>query len=271
MTQLEDPSLDQRRWNDIGKRKLEAIDEDPQRFIVDSSKFHKGAQDMIKILPGVAGKKILDFGSGRGEFSVSLAKLGGLVTGIDLGPDLVALSKRVASVNDVECDFVVGSVAELPFEDATFDYVVGNGVLHHLPPRLLVDSLREASRVLKPGGMAFFNEPIENSKAFEFVQNVIPVERPGMPEHRPSILQRAQWKKYLAAADDRPLSNKELLEGKGDFRSVTFEYYGLLIRLSRLVPNPSFAKILRRIDLALVHPRSPVKHLAQSVLVRYEK
>ena len=271
MSQLEDASLDQRRWNEIGKNKLQAVDEDPERFIVDSTKFHKSAQDLIGALPSVAGKKILDFGSGRGEFSISLAKLGGVVTGIDLGPDLVELSKRVAAVNDVDCEFVVGSVADVPFEEGSFDYVVGNGVLHHLPPSVLIMALSEAHRVLKPNGMAFFNEPIENSKLFDFLQNVIPVESPGMAEYRPSILQRAQWKKYVAEADDRPLSNRELTEGKGEFASVDFEYYGMLVRLGRLIPNATFVKMLQRVDVALVHERSPVKRFAQSVLATYKK
>ena len=52
-------------------------------------------------------------------------------------------------VETAACD-----AAELPFEDESFDLVLGHAVLHHLPD--LDRCFEEFARVLKPGGMLFF-------------------------------------------------------------------------------------------------------------------
>ena len=49
-------------------------------------------------------------------------------------------------------EVVNGDAERLPFEDATFDRVSSNGVLHHTPD--MPAALREIRRVLKPGGEA---------------------------------------------------------------------------------------------------------------------
>ena len=49
---------------------------------------------------GIAGKKILDVGCGTGLLSVKLAKLNGLVTGVDLSPDMLSIATdRARSLN----------------------------------------------------------------------------------------------------------------------------------------------------------------------------
>jgi len=272
MKEIEEIYKCQDRWNDeYGKLNMVAIHKNPAKYFVDPCKLSKQKLDMIEAMRSKEQKQILELGSGRGEFSVALAKMGGIVTGVDIGVDLVNLAKEVAVVNRVKCDFVVGSIIELPFQEGTFDYVVGNAILHHLPRIGVLHSLKESYRVLKPGGIALFTEPIENSKVFDFIQNLIPLEKPGSPQYRPSILQKTKWKLHLKAADDRALSNAELMDAKGDFKKVEFKYYGFIIRLTRLYPNRTFQRMLESIDNILTHRYSPVKKLSQSVLVTYKK
>ncbi|MBN1874738.1 MAG: class I SAM-dependent methyltransferase [Anaerolineae bacterium] len=244
---------------------MAVIQDTPEKFVIDPEKLSIEKLDLIKAMSDIEKKQILEFGSGRGEFSVALAKLGGIVTGIDIGENLIELARRVATTNNVDCEFVVGSIDKLQFEDNLFDFVVGNGILHHLPKKAVLNSLNEAYRVLKPGGMALFTEPIENSRVFDFVQNLFPVGR------RPSILQRAKWIAFLEAADDRALSNAELTDAKGCFREIEFKYYGLLIRLTRLFPGSKFRQLLQTIDLFLTHKYSPIKKLSRVILVTYRK
>jgi ubiquinone/menaquinone biosynthesis C-methylase UbiE len=269
---IENTWRSQSRWNDAhGKKKLELIKKNPETFVVDPTSLPRRKLDLIEAMPDARNKRILEFGSGRGEISVVLAKLGGIVTGIDIGEDLTKLAREVAAVNDVRCEFTVGSIDKLEFEDSTFDLVVGNAILHHLPKKGIVDSLSEAYRVLKPGCVALFNEPIENNRVFDFLQNLIPVGKPGTPDYRPSILQRAKWAEFIERADDRSLSNRELADAKGSFREVEFRYYGWLIRLGRLFPNAGFKRLLQKLDLLFTHKYSPVKKLSQRVVVIYRK
>lgn len=271
----------QSKWNNVyGKANLLKMKEKPEQFLIDKNdigKLLKIKHDLVKaMLKGNASSnelknlKILELGSGRGEFSILLTKMGGDVTGIDIGIDLVDLSKQTAKLNKVICDFIVGSIDQLPFDDCTFDFVVGNAILHHLPEKGIKDTLSEAYRVLKHGGQALFTEPLENSKLFDFIQNLIPVGK-GTPQNRPSILQHKEWKKYLQEADDRALTNKELVSAKGEFDSISFTYYGFLSRLVRLFRNVRFRKLLSKIDVLLTHRFSPIKKLSQSGLVIYKK
>lgn len=272
MKEIENIKKSQSRWNDLqGKSNLAAIQNNPEAFIVDPEKISKQKLDMIEEISDLNNKKILEYGSGRGEFSVVMAKLGGIVTGVDIGNDLVELAKKTASLNNVECHFMVCSIDKLKFEDESFDFVIGSGILHHLPKKGVIKSLSEAYRVLKPGGKALFIEPVENSKTFDFIQNLIPVDKPGSPRYRPSILNRKKWNVFLEEADDRSLSDAELINAKGEFSEVKLKYYGFLIRLGRLYPNKVFKNILKGIDYVLTHDLSPLKKLSQSVIVIYKK
>jgi SAM-dependent methyltransferase len=98
----------------------------------------------------------LEIGAGTGYFSLNLLKAGvvGHATCTDISPGMLqtleANARRLAlDVETVACD-----AAELPFEDASFDLVLGHAVLHHLPA--LDRSFAEFARVLRPGGTLFF-------------------------------------------------------------------------------------------------------------------
>ena len=268
---------DQKRWNEVyGKNLLDIMGTDPEQFNIEHLGLTQNQKDLldflsVKILKSKKPLKILDYGSGRGEFSIFLAKLGAEVVGIDIGEDLVNLATQIAVQNSVSCSFVCGSIDNLPFDNESFDIVVGCAILHHLPKQGVQSSLREAYRVLKPNGSAFFTEPIENSIIFDFVQNTIPVGKPESTNYRPSILHKKAWKKHLYEADDRALSNKELIAAKGKFTAVDFTYYGMFIRLHRLWRNASFGKLLTTLDRYATHTYSPIKKLSQSVLVQYDK
>ncbi len=97
-------------------------------------------------------KRCLDAGCGGGRASVLMAQAGAReVVGVDLSPTNVAsCQKRALQKGLSNARFVQHSLLDLPFEDASFDVVWCNGVLHHTadPDR----GLREITRVLKPAG-----------------------------------------------------------------------------------------------------------------------
>jgi SAM-dependent methyltransferase len=101
------------------------------------------------------GKNALELGCGTGVFLEKVAPSGSRIRGIDLSIDLLLKAKdRVATLRNVCLDR--GNAEELPYPDATFDTVYGSSILHHLD---LDVALREAFRVLKPGGWLVFAEP----------------------------------------------------------------------------------------------------------------
>lgn len=103
-------------------------------------------------------KTCLDAGCGGGRFLVALARSGAKkVRGIDISEDAIAAAKhRVASRNlSDRVEIRKASVLDIPYPDATFDYVVSSGVIHHTPdPKR---GFQQIVRVLKPGGKIFLS------------------------------------------------------------------------------------------------------------------
>jgi len=100
---------------------------------------------------------VLDLGCGDGHFaSVAYEELP-----LDVGIDVLARDLReAASRPGVYRHMVFASGACLPFPDASFNTVVSNCVLEHIPE---VDTvLREISRVLRPGGVFLATMPSEH-------------------------------------------------------------------------------------------------------------
>lgn len=92
------------------------------------------------------GSRVLDLGTGTGVAAASVVERGASVVGVDFSESMITEARQAMP----ETEFRVASAESLPFEDRSFDAVVGNAVLHHLaePGR----SLGEAHRVLEPQG-----------------------------------------------------------------------------------------------------------------------
>lgn len=56
--------------------------------------------------------------------------------------------------------FAQGGAEAIPAPDASFDIVLMFKSLHHVPVALMGQALREISRVLRPGGVAWISEPV---------------------------------------------------------------------------------------------------------------
>jgi SAM-dependent methyltransferase len=105
--------------------------------------------DMLRaFLAPRPGEHVVDLGCGSGRALLWNRDLGAAMTGIDIAPFFSHEARQ-------EVDLLLGDLRTLPFADATFDKAWSLDVLEHLSPDALNGMLREAARVLKPGGALF--------------------------------------------------------------------------------------------------------------------
>lgn len=111
-----------------------------------------------------AGLDVLDVGCGQGIDLVEYARAGAHATGVDLTPRHAELARSHINALGLTATVVEGDAESLPFEDASFDFVASNGVLHHTPD--MPAALREIRRVLRPGGEA--RVAVYNRRSFHY-------------------------------------------------------------------------------------------------------
>jgi SAM-dependent methyltransferase len=104
-----------------------------------------------KLLPLLAGHRVLEVGCGQGHLTTRLAERGIDVVGIDANPNApeVSGSDRVLHMR----------AEDLSFANEEFDAVIAVHAIEHIPP--LDAAAAEMARVLKPGGKALFVYPAE--------------------------------------------------------------------------------------------------------------
>jgi ubiquinone/menaquinone biosynthesis C-methylase UbiE len=115
----------------------------------------------------LAGKKVLEIGSGAGGHSCIFKRHGADVTAVDITPERVAsTAAKFAMLKGGSGNALQADAENLPFDDESFDIVYSNGVLHHSPDT--ERCIAEATRVLKPGGLVVIMLYSRVSAAFMF-------------------------------------------------------------------------------------------------------
>jgi len=113
---------------------------------------------------GPGERTVLDLGCGSGFTSRFLAGRGVRVVGVDVSPEQIRLAREQAAAGPAAArdlmEFGVASTADLEAAGERFDGVIGHAFLHHLAADELRDLLEEIGGLLRPGGRAWFLEPV---------------------------------------------------------------------------------------------------------------
>lgn len=112
--------------------------------------YHGCLNVMLKYMPSYT--KALDIGCGDGFFT---SKLKGRVHGLDYSEHAIAFAKILAP----RVNFTIGDATKLPYKDDSFDLVIFNGVLEHIEPSSLPETIKEATRVLMGRGYILVSVP----------------------------------------------------------------------------------------------------------------
>lgn len=167
--------------------------------------------------------RVLDFGCGAGRLSQALAEHADQVVGLDVSPPMLDTA-RTLDRSDGRCLFLLGEDPDLrAFPDGSFDLVLTERVLQHLPRPVLENYVAEFVRVLRPGGVAFLHLPTRplwtlRGTVWRFVPGSVvrwaqrallrypaPMRMTGVPEDRLAALVAAAGAEVVTSVDvDEP-------------------------------------------------------------------
>lgn len=121
--------------------------------------------DINHLQPLIAGKRVIDFGCGHGNFAHALVNRGAaFVLGIDFGEKSVAYATEIRDRLGVPAErisFKQATVYESGEAEESFDFAIQNGVFHHTDDE--DRAYREVHRVLKTGGWFWVYTDGENA------------------------------------------------------------------------------------------------------------
>lgn len=112
--------------------------------------FAAGAAAFVERVGVNIGDNILDVATGTGNLAIPAARLGGIVTGVDIAPNLVAIARAKAAAGKLDIVFDEGNAEALPYGRNVFKTVMSMfGVMFVPRPER---AIAELIRVTKPGG-----------------------------------------------------------------------------------------------------------------------
>jgi ubiquinone/menaquinone biosynthesis C-methylase UbiE len=146
-------------------------------------------------------KTVLEYGCADGSLSLgelNLTRHCYSLTGIDISD--VAIQKATAKVDRAgsrNVRFLAMNAEAMTFPNQSFDVVFGRGIVHHLD---LNKCFGEVSRVLRPGGVAIFCEPMGHNPLLNLYRRLTPEIR--TPDEHPLLMSDfALARRYFARVD----------------------------------------------------------------------
>ncbi|MCA9322482.1 MAG: class I SAM-dependent methyltransferase [Planctomycetes bacterium] len=150
-------------WNNVSTTRLganfavvgTAFDEDPtdESLILHGEPEVQILTDKLHLGPE---SRVLEIGAGVGRLAYHMASRCGAYVGGDISANMLDIARENCQDHD-NTEFVeLAEASPLPFGDASFDAVYAQAVFIHLDREDCFNYMREAFRVLRPGGRVYF-------------------------------------------------------------------------------------------------------------------
>lgn len=143
-------------------------------------------------------RRVLEYGCGNGQNSIKIAPHCLSIHGLDLSDVAIEQARQQSlKMKYDHAQFTAGNAEQMSFADEEFDFIYGSSILHHLD---LKKAYAELVRVLKPGGIALFLEPLGHNPLINGYRNRTPDFR--TPDEHPLVRSDYQLaKKFFDRVD----------------------------------------------------------------------
>jgi ubiquinone/menaquinone biosynthesis C-methylase UbiE len=156
----------------------EHLEEVERRFLQESWFAQEpGAPPYSGLIPydRLKGKDVLEIGCGTGVHARLIAEAGARLSAVDLTPTAVELTRRRLAMHGLEADVREADAENLPYPDASFNFVWSWGVIHHSARTDRI--VAEIARVLRPGGevrlMVYHRSSITYWVQYQLIRGVL--------------------------------------------------------------------------------------------------
>ena len=169
-------------------------------------------------------KNILEIGCSYGFYAKLYSQNALEYCGIDISNEAI---KKAQMLNIKNAEFLCTDAHEIPKNDMEFDFVIVNGLLHHLD---LLTALKEIHRVLKNDGYLIFREPLGTNPLFQI------------------------YRKFTSEArtkDERPFTFGDIQLMKKFFIFKNIDYIGFTNIFSAFIRIKIIRSLLTKIDFFL--------------------
>ncbi len=204
--------------------------------------------------------KLLDFGTGPGKNALRFASIGYKVNGFDISEENIKIAKKLFKENNKEANFDITAAESLPYENNTFNMVIGVDILHHID---IEQSLLECRRVLKKNGIAIFREPVE-VPILDKIRNT-KIVKYFFPKHY-------SLENHITH-DESKISRQQELVIKKIFPNTKKHYFLLFARFDKFYRKNSSPKasIIEKIDYYIFKLFPFMKKYAGAVIYEFKK
>jgi len=212
-------------------------------------RMERRADWMIDEMNTVSGKSILEIGCGTGYLSYYIAKRTGMrVAGTDLCKPFIEEAVKNYTLPNLSYYMLDFNLAAENVHEK-FDYVIGNGILHHLYYNL-ANSLLTLKNLINPQGKIIFMEPnIYNP-------------------YVTAIFKNRAFRKWARLEPDEMAFSKKFIEKKLDhagFENIKVEYKDFLL--------PGIPEFLVKPSMMIGDflEKTPLKFISQSIFISAQK
>ncbi len=130
------------------------------RFVSRYLRRRKGLDEVVDILPGAKGARVVDVGCGIGRNLVFGSQMGVDMWGADLSERAVSVARESMErlLGTIGRDrVVVADVRNLPWPDAHFDHALSDSALDSMESEIATGGIAEIARLVKSGGYFYCN------------------------------------------------------------------------------------------------------------------